>query len=558
VYTLPSEVSQLSALETLALLDNTIVQDSLPSLPGSLQVLELFNSNFEGPMLNLTNLPELVNLTGLYIAKNQRLSQSIPTEISRLTALKALEVYRNPSLTGSIPSQLGELTNLSYLTIDRCSHMRGSIPPQLGMLIGLKKLKLEALHCTGSIPTTLSNLQSLTELALMQLDSVTGGIPAQLGALTGLEAFRVVLNSLSGPLPLSLAAINHTTEYRVELNAGTCLLSAAAYAVTGLQDSQFPAHYLPCGCSALACPGGPAFNGNATFPGVFPDVPLCCVSFDDIPTTLPSSSDLTTSSLFFVIAVLLLLFVIYLILRAVQYVRNRELVKFETELVAVIGVLISFFDFATDIIFILDIKARGRGVPELMLISDLAVASLAACAVVNGALVVRELYTPGMLAFWRFFHRHQWSTTVIFLVSLRKEREYSLMSCHTVSTNVRSFISLILTIRILRHCNTSVNCSLFTLIGSRLLSFRIFSAPVNTFTRSRLQFRGIGTTILEDVPQLIMQSYVASHFGYAVRANTFVMYNCDVNIDVKYSRSLQHNQTSDAINLQLFYRQHVH
>jgi hypothetical protein len=78
-----------------------------------------------------------------------------------------------------------------------------------------------------------------------------------------------------------------------------------------------------------------------------------------------------------------------------------------------------------------------------------------------------------MVPFWRFFYKNQAVCAIVFLLS-------------------------------------ATNCSLFTVISSRLLGLAAFSAPVDAMTESRLSARGIVSNLLEDLPQLVVQIVIAS------------------------------------------------
>jgi hypothetical protein len=56
-----------------------------------------------------------------------------------------------------------------------------------------------------------------------------------------------------------------------------------------------------------------------------------------------------------------------------------------------------------------------------------------------------------------------------------------------------------------------VQLSLFNLCSSGLLGLSMFDAPVSGLQKSRMSFLGISSNVLEDLPQLIIQIYLAVH-----------------------------------------------
>ena len=128
---IPSEIGQLTNLETLKLQYNELT-GSIPPEIG-----------------NLTNLVKLD-------LRYNNLSGSIPTEVWSLINLKELRIQKN-QLSGTIPSAIGNLTELTHLYLYG-NQFTGSIPAEIGNLINVWKLHLNNNQFTGLIPETICNI----------------------------------------------------------------------------------------------------------------------------------------------------------------------------------------------------------------------------------------------------------------------------------------------------------------------------------------------------------------------------------------------------------------
>ncbi|KIC71427.1 hypothetical protein DB41_BH00010, partial [Neochlamydia sp. TUME1] len=131
---LPSEISQLSQLQTLDLRENQLT--ALPTEIGQL-------SQLKGLYLNqnqLTSLPaeigQVSQLQGLYLTQNQL--TSLPAEIGLLSKLQKLYLDQN-QLT-SLPAEIGQLSQLQLLNLNQ--NQLTSLPAEIGQLSQLKWLYL--------------------------------------------------------------------------------------------------------------------------------------------------------------------------------------------------------------------------------------------------------------------------------------------------------------------------------------------------------------------------------------------------------------------------------
>ena len=229
---IPSELANLSHLESLDLQSNQLSGSILPGLGqlSNLIELDLHGNQLSGSIppdlgqlsnleyLNLSyndftgsippELGQLSNLIELILHQNE-LSGTIPPDLGNLSNLTKLMLHLN-QLSGSIPPELGQLSNLKYLNL-RSNDLTGSIPPDLGNLSHLEDLCLRSNDLMGSIPPELGNLDSLIILNLSYND-LTGSIPPDLGQLSNLEYLSLSNNGLSGSIPPELGNLSNLTE----------------------------------------------------------------------------------------------------------------------------------------------------------------------------------------------------------------------------------------------------------------------------------------------------------------------------------------------------------
>ena len=159
-------------------------------------------ANLFSQLLNGTLPPELQNLPALQtlLIQDNSLTGSIPTELGNLSTsgFTTLNLSGN-SLTGSIPSELGNLTGLTSLNLSGNS-LTGSIPTELGQLSNLTQLLLNNNSLSGPIPSEIGNLSALRNLRL-HWNSLSGPIPSEIGNLPNLDHLWLAHNRLSGEFP---------------------------------------------------------------------------------------------------------------------------------------------------------------------------------------------------------------------------------------------------------------------------------------------------------------------------------------------------------------------
>jgi internalin A len=204
--TLPSEIGQLTNLQSLDLFSNQL--SSLPSEIGQLTNLQSLNLQSN----QLSSLPseigQLTNLQSLYLQSNQL--SSLPPEIGQLTNLQSLYLQRNQ--LSSLPLEFGQLTNLQSLNLQ--SNQLSSLPPEIGQLTNLQTLYL-SFNQLSSLPPEIAQLTNLQTLNLQsnQLSS----LPPEIGQLTNLQTLNLFSNQLSS-LPREIRQLSNLKKLDLRRN----------------------------------------------------------------------------------------------------------------------------------------------------------------------------------------------------------------------------------------------------------------------------------------------------------------------------------------------------
>ncbi len=187
--TLPNSIGNLTALQTLILIDNQLI--TLPDFISNLTALaELWLWNNQ-----LTTLPDyignLTTLEDLDLSGNQL--TTVPDFIGNLTALERLSLSDNQIIT--LPDSIGNLTVLERL--DLSSNQLTTLPTSLGNLPALQELVLWN-NQLSTLPDSIGNLITLQDLDLSDNQLIT--FPASIGNLPALQELDLRDNQLT---PLS-------------------------------------------------------------------------------------------------------------------------------------------------------------------------------------------------------------------------------------------------------------------------------------------------------------------------------------------------------------------
>jgi hypothetical protein len=152
-------------------------------LSDSLEVLSLPRRRFLRGTLP-SELGELTKLQSLDLQGCELLSGTIPSELGNLSSLTFLDMS-GCSLRGAIPTELFRLAKLEKLNLG-ASAFEGGLPNEIGNLESVKEIRITGAHLSGTLPTSLGDLPQLLNLQLYG-NSFTGTIPEELGKCTTLQ-----------------------------------------------------------------------------------------------------------------------------------------------------------------------------------------------------------------------------------------------------------------------------------------------------------------------------------------------------------------------------------
>ncbi|KMT05573.1 hypothetical protein BVRB_7g168170 [Beta vulgaris subsp. vulgaris] len=218
--TLPSEITQLSNLESLSLQNNHL-SGTIPPLANMSNLQEVFlDGNFFShiPSNFLVGLP---NLQSFSITDNPLDSWSIPQGLSESSSLQSFRAA-NASVVGPIPDIFGSLPSLQDLRLSY-NNITGFLPASfagssiqnlwinnqkqglsgvldvLGKMPNLAQVWVQDNDFVGPIPD-LSKCTSLFDLQLRD-NHLSGVIPPSLSNLPKLVNISLQNNKLQGPMP---------------------------------------------------------------------------------------------------------------------------------------------------------------------------------------------------------------------------------------------------------------------------------------------------------------------------------------------------------------------
>lgn len=181
-------------------------------------------------------------------------------------------------------------------------------------------------------------------------------------------------------------------------------------------------------------------------------------------------------TVFYLMASLVAIFILYLLGRYLCQLEKIKLRPFRGEVVLVLSVLLTLFDFSTDCLFVKFLYDTPAKTFHLSLYMYLSIASLAVPAVLNIGFLVVTLNSSDLLEFWLYF----------------KEK------------------SLVCSIVLVLSC---LNVSLFVLVASVLFGSKYLEAPLSGAVKSRIISGGLISNIFEDLPQLILQVLTTARLG---------------------------------------------
>ncbi|GAB4830300.1 hypothetical protein Ancab_019938 [Ancistrocladus abbreviatus] len=227
--TLPSDLNQLSSLQSLSLQQNNL-SGTIPSFANLTNLEQVFLDGNSFSSLAPSFLAGLPNLQSFSMGNNPLAPWTLPESLSELTSLQSFRA-NNASLYGSVPDIFGSLPSLKEVRLSY-NNLTGPLPPSLagssiqnlwinnqatglsGPLYVLGKMKALAQAWvqdnafTGPIPD-LSQCVSLYDLELRE-NQLTGIVPASLTNLPALKHVSLQNNMFQGPVPIFRKGVNVT------------------------------------------------------------------------------------------------------------------------------------------------------------------------------------------------------------------------------------------------------------------------------------------------------------------------------------------------------------
>ncbi|KOM46578.1 hypothetical protein LR48_Vigan07g028200 [Vigna angularis] len=204
-----SSLNLSTSLVSLSL-ESTSIQGNLKSDILCLPKLEQLHLSDNSYSLNGQHLPSLscsgASLTLLDLSSNH-FEGSIPVSFSNLTHLTFLDLSYNIYLNGSIPSSLLTFPSLTLLDL-QLNQFSGQIPNVFPQSNSFEKLDLSHNNIEGQIPSSLSNLQHLVILDLSE-NEFSGQIPSSISNFHNLTTLILAKNELRGQIPSSLLNLQH-------------------------------------------------------------------------------------------------------------------------------------------------------------------------------------------------------------------------------------------------------------------------------------------------------------------------------------------------------------
>jgi uncharacterized protein YjbI with pentapeptide repeats len=130
-----------------------------------------------------TELGELTQLQSLDLQGCSLLTGTIPSELGNLAKLKSLDISEC-NLNGTIPTELFRLTSLEKLNLNT-NLFTGTLPSEIGDLKHAKEIKISRGFLNGTLPATIGSLSMIENLELYG-NSISGSIPKEMGNCTKL------------------------------------------------------------------------------------------------------------------------------------------------------------------------------------------------------------------------------------------------------------------------------------------------------------------------------------------------------------------------------------
>ena len=164
---LPQNIGRLSLLHTLKLHFSSY-SGSIPTSIGNCSELfefSMYASNMGDGLTGTipTQVGQLKALNSLSFAFNDYLNTTLPTQLGHLTNLRLLEFNNAQQIHGPLPTELGKLTKLEYF-MGLNTAITGNVPEEFENLSSLKIMNFVGTSLTGTVPEGICDITSLLEL----------------------------------------------------------------------------------------------------------------------------------------------------------------------------------------------------------------------------------------------------------------------------------------------------------------------------------------------------------------------------------------------------------
>lgn len=216
--TLPTQLCLLSKLRVLNI-DESRLSGTLPSCLSTLTALStiLFASNSGLSGTLPANLAALRALSELDLSRT-RISGTLSQGVAALGRLQRLQLD-HMAFSGTLPKEIGQMTRVEALFVHESRLLSGTLPTQVGRLAGSLSIgmSLAGTRISGVIPTELARASRLRALWLVHT-RLSGTLPTQMGGMR-LAELELHANRLSGTLPTQLGGALSGTLRRCVLTA---------------------------------------------------------------------------------------------------------------------------------------------------------------------------------------------------------------------------------------------------------------------------------------------------------------------------------------------------
>ncbi|KAJ3261307.1 hypothetical protein HK103_005915 [Boothiomyces macroporosus] len=266
--TIPSEINQLEALQTLNLANNPFKPQVFPNISNLnlLRQIQLSNTNIYGefPLITSNLLVilkvdnnKLASLEGITNSNNQLAKIDISNnqftsfpDISSNTA-KTMQIFLaqdNPIKATGFPGWLTYAPSLWKLVLDNID-LSSQLFPFITALPNLKILELNNCGLTGSITSDIGQLINLQQLYLAG-NHLTGSVPPEIVNLVNMTNLNLTGNELNGNYPPGIRQMPH-------YNSSTFVIDPSPSNVSPVNNQTHPpppnsSNYLPIACAVSA------------------------------------------------------------------------------------------------------------------------------------------------------------------------------------------------------------------------------------------------------------------------------------------------------------------